>query len=252
MADFRVDTPESVDLALEPAGLGSRFLAALIDTAIQGGAAFVLFLILIWASVVTNVSDAFNSRVMGNVFVAILSLVLAFLSLGYFVLMEALWNGQTLGKRVAGVRVLKANGLPVGFSQVLIRNLMRIVDALPIFYVVGSIAVLFTGRHQRLGDMVAGTVVVRDRRAAAPNLPRRLTYQPPYDLNLLREHVHRLPEQDLEAARGFWERRSAFDPMARYRVAARIAEGLAIRMNWTEPYPHPEMFIESVLYLRSQ
>jgi uncharacterized RDD family membrane protein YckC len=250
---IRIDTPESVDLALEPAGLGSRFLAAMIDGLIQGGAAFLLFLILIPAMAVSNAVDLFKSNVVGGVFVAILLLLFGFLLLGYKLLLEAFWNGQTVGKRVARIRVVRQNGLPVEFLQVLIRNLLRIVDYLPMYYMVGAITILASKRSQRLGDMVAGTVVVREKRAALPATPRQLSVQPPYDLGVLREHVLRLSEADLDAARGFWERRMQLEPMARYRVAANVAQGLAARMGWQEPVNvHPEFFIETVLFVRAQ
>lgn len=249
---IRVDTPESVDLALEPAGLGSRFLASLIDGLIQWTAAF---LVIMFAAAIAAVdpTEVLVSGVVGGIFLSILLVVLGFLFLGYKLLLEAFWNGQTLGKRAAGIRVVRDNGLPVEFLQALVRNLMRIVDMLPSYYIVGAITVLASKRNQRLGDMVAGTVVVRDRRTAAPIVPTQLYHQPDYDLNLLREHVLRLAESDLEAARGFWERRQTLEVTARYRVAVRIAEALAARMNWQEPLPpHPEMFIEAVLYVRAQ
>jgi len=253
---FRVDTPESVDLALEPAGLGTRFLAILIDALIQWGAAFLVVLIVV---PMTALSDVLSARTFGDadtidgILITILLLAAGFLFFLYKLVLEAFWNGQTVGKRAVGIRVIKANGLPVDFLQVVIRNLLRVVDYLPMQYLVGSVAIIASKRGQRLGDMVAGTVVVRDQRPPLTLAPVRLFHQPTYDLSLLREHVLRLPDEDLEPARRFWMRRMQLTTQARWRVGARIAESLARRMGWQEPLPpHPEMFIEAALFVRAQ
>lgn len=251
---FRVDTPESVDLALEPAGLGTRFLAILVDAAIQWGAAILLLLVVVPMTVVGSTMNLFeNPAAIDGVLLTILLLAFGFLFFLYKLLLEAFWNGQTVGKRAVGIRVIKANGLPVDFLQVVIRNLLRVIDYLPLQYLVGTVSIVASKRGQRLGDIVAGTVVVRDRRAPVPMPPVQLFHQPQYDLNLLREHVLRLTDEELEPTRRFWMRRMQLETQSRWRVAARIAQGLATRMGWQEPLPqHPEMFIEAVLYVRAQ
>ncbi|HWI51652.1 MAG TPA: RDD family protein [Symbiobacteriaceae bacterium] len=256
---FRVDTPESVDLALEPAGLGTRFLAILIDALIQWGAALLILFLVLPLSIFNEARYFSSSGWLGGhdtisgILMTILLLSVGFLFFLYKLLLEAFWNGQTVGKRAVGIRVIKANGLPVDFLQVVIRNLLRVVDYLPMQYLVGSVAIIASKRGQRLGDMVAGTVVVRDQRPPLALAPVRLFHQPTYDLNLLREHVLRLPDEDLEPARRFWMRRMQLTTPARWRVGARIAESLARRMGWQEPLPpHPEMFIEAALFVRAQ
>lgn len=251
---FRVDTPESVDLALEPAGLGTRFLAIMVDALIQWGAAILLLFLVVPAAVITDTANLFNnSDAVNGVLIAILLLGFGFLFFLYKLVLEAFWNGQTVGKRVVGIRVIKANGLPADFLQIVVRNLLRVVDYLPLQYLIGSLAIAASQRSKRLGDMVAGTVVVRERRAAVPLMPVQLFHVPQYDLNLLREHVLRLSDEELEPARRFWGRRGELERNSRWRVGARIAEMLAYRMGWQEPLPpHPEMFIETVLYVRAQ
>ena len=96
--------------------------------------------------------------------IAIAVLLIFVLLWGYFIFFELTWNGQTPGKRAAGVRVLTSRGEPVTLVHTLVRNVLRIVDALPSFYMVGVISILVTRRSQRLGDLAAGTVVVRERR----------------------------------------------------------------------------------------
>jgi uncharacterized RDD family membrane protein YckC len=251
---FRVDTPESVDLALEPAGLGTRFLAIAVDAVIQWGAAMLVMMIVVPLTMVGSFTKLFeNPAAISGVLMTILLLVFGFLFFLYKLLLEAFWNGQTVGKRVVGIRVIKANGLPVDFLQVVIRNLLRVIDYLPLQYLVGTVTIVASRRGQRLGDMVAGTVVVRDRRPSVPLTPVQLFHEPQYDLSLLREHVLRLSDEELEPARRFWMRRMQLESQSRWRVAARIAQTLADRMNWKETLPpHPEMFVEAVLYVRSQ
>lgn len=249
---IRIDTPESVDLALEPAGLGSRFLAALVDAMIQWAVVFLIIMVGIPTLVLTLTADP-DSYAGGAAFIAILFVCIALLFFLYKLLFEALWNGQTIGKRVAGIRVVQANGLPVSFLQVVIRNFLRAVDYMPSYYLVGAICVLATQKKQRLGDMAAGTVVVRDRPAGAPVLPAQLSHTPQTDLNRLREHVMRLTEHDLAAARSYWERRQQMAGEARARVAPQVAQGLALRMGWQDPLPpYSDDFIEEVLFVRAR
>jgi len=149
MDQIRIDTPESVDLALEPVGLGSRFLAALVDAVVQYVVVFILVLVGIPAiTLIMGESTEFGTA--EAIILSVLFLAVALLFFLYKLLFEALWNGQTLGKRVAGIRVVQANGMPVTFLQVLIRNLLRIVDYLPTYYLIGSVCVLVTGKKQRL------------------------------------------------------------------------------------------------------
>ncbi|TMD46097.1 MAG: hypothetical protein E6I86_13420 [Chloroflexi bacterium] len=130
--DLVISTPERVAFQYEIAGIGSRFLAQILDS-------LVIMAILI-------------------------EIILGFILLaGYFLVSEAVWNGQTLGKRAARLRVVGDHGEPVTLGQAAIRNLVRIVDFLPVFYAIGMLTLFINGRGKRLGDFAAGTLVVRDR-----------------------------------------------------------------------------------------
>lgn len=248
---IRIDTPESVDVALEPAGFGNRFLAALIDGLIQGAAVFSIALVAIPLNLVMG-PGRFASRMSTAVITAILLVLLGLLFVLYKPLMEAVWNGQTIGKRVAGIRVVRNNGLPVGVLAVIIRNLLRVVDYLPFYYLIGAICIAASEKNQRLGDMAAGTVVVKEKKALVPTVPEQLSHRPTCNLNVLRQYVLPLSESDLVAARGYWQRRADFDEASRVRVAQTVAGALAVRMGWTEPLPEvAEWFIEEVLYVRA-
>jgi uncharacterized RDD family membrane protein YckC len=153
-----VPTPELVAFQYGVAGIGSRFLAQLVDGAVFGVAYFV---IVIAASVTGGVTG--SPQLAG-----LIGIVLAFLvTFGYFIVWEAVWNGQTPGKRAMRLRVVGDRGEPIGFAQSAIRNLVRIVDFLPVAYGIGVIVLFINGRGKRLGDLAAGTVVVRERERIA-------------------------------------------------------------------------------------
>jgi uncharacterized RDD family membrane protein YckC len=156
-----IETPEGVRFALPLAGAVARFLALLIDLA-----------------AISTITAAFDkiAPVVGWVSpdsMAALSVLGYFvITIGYGIVFEWMWHGQTLGKRVLSIKVMDANGLKLQASQIAVRNLMRAVDSLPGPYLVGGMAVLLTKRHQRLGDIVANTIVVQQRRPVLPDLLR--------------------------------------------------------------------------------
>jgi uncharacterized RDD family membrane protein YckC len=149
-----VATPERVAFEYEVAGLGSRFLAQAIDVLLL----LLLFFFLSLAALLLN-SLSGNGRLSLLIWV-ILSFALFLL---YFPILEGIWGGQTVGKRLLRLRVLGDRGEPVTVTQVAIRNLIRLVDFLPLLYGVGIVTLFVQGGSKRLGDFAAGTVVVRDR-----------------------------------------------------------------------------------------
>jgi uncharacterized RDD family membrane protein YckC len=154
--DLVVATPEQVAFRFETAGLGSRFAAQLLDLLLLGA-------ILVGLSVA-----AFGiAAVAGQPAVGIAAfLVLGFVSFwAYWILPEALWSGQTVGKSVLHLRVIDARGGPITVGQAVIRNLLRVVDFLPWSYALGTVVIFATVRNQRLGDLAAGTIVIRERAA---------------------------------------------------------------------------------------
>jgi uncharacterized membrane protein SpoIIM required for sporulation/uncharacterized RDD family membrane protein YckC len=154
-----IETPEHVVLELELAGLGSRLAAAACDAAIL----FAIFLAM--ALGLSALPQRAESPGRWATLVAVLLVVVTFLLIwGYFLLFEALSDGRTPGKRFMGIRVVMDTGHSVTFTAAAVRNLVRVVDAQPLFsYLVGLGFVLFHSQNKRLGDIVAGTVVVRDR-----------------------------------------------------------------------------------------
>jgi uncharacterized RDD family membrane protein YckC len=161
-----IETPERVPLHFALASIGNRFLACAIDHAIQSVALGLIVLItftLANVSLIVELSSA-------SKWVYAAGIILVFLVFaGYFAFFEWVWSGQTPGKRWLKLRVIREDGRPITFWEASVRNLVRSLDMLPApFYAVGLISVFYTTRDQRLGDMVAGTVVVREREAEAP------------------------------------------------------------------------------------
>jgi uncharacterized RDD family membrane protein YckC len=240
-----IDTPELVAIEMPLAGIGSRFIALLVDYLIWFAGAFVLGLLFI--IVVTSVGTF--SRISAQ-WVAVVAIFLIFLvNWGYFTLFEAFWNGRTPGKRVARIRVIQRSGRAIGLFESMARNLVRYVDQFPGFYAVGVIAMFVTKQHQRLGDLAAGTLVVRDREEeAAPwgdSGARTFTAQifappapapdPQAAFNLPATGIARLGPADLEVLEGFFSRRLDMSIETRQALAQRIAAAIQAKSGLDLP-----------------
>jgi uncharacterized RDD family membrane protein YckC len=230
-----VATPEGVTLEASLAGVGSRFAAGLIDQALR----IALLVALVGLQAVVGVDRSISS----GVFVASVAVALFLVQFGYDVLFETLASGRTPGKRWTGLRVVSVGGAPVGFLASALRNILRIVDALPGFYLVGILAVLFTRNNQRLGDLAAGTLVVRDRRQATA-LPEPQAPAPPAVDGAGPWDVSAISAQELATVRRFLDRRASLAPDAR----ARLAHDMAVRLGPKVAGParrwEPEAFLE--------
>jgi uncharacterized RDD family membrane protein YckC len=270
-----IDTPELVALHLPIAGIGSRFLAVLTDSAIQVGAILAVLLLLALLSfslpqAVSSVSDA-----AGKWFVAAIGLFFFLLIWGYFSLFEAYWNGQTPGKRLLKIRVIKDSGRQITLFEALARNLLRPVDYFPALYLTGVIAMLCNRQQKRLGDLVAGTLVVHEPTESQPLLthnsrtftapltpvaPDSIT-PTPLELAALQaaelfpaDAIARLNHGDLNVMETFFARALDLDPGRRNEMALRIATRLCYRMDLPLPEsPAPERLLEAIAHaMRSQ
>ena len=236
------------------AGIGSRFIALLVDMLIWGAGLFVLAM-LFWA--VQPAMQAF-SQLSYQWAVAIVMLTLFLLNWGYFTLFEAFGNGRTPGKRVARIRVIQQSGRPIGLFESMARNLIRYVDQFPGFYAVGVIAMFATRQHQRLGDLAAGTLVVRDRDqeptpwgdsptrtftaqifAPPPQLPEPHTF-----VSLPAEEIGKLSSADLEVLEGFFSRRLDMSLPTRQALGERIAVAITAKSGLVPP---PGVSVETFL-----
>lgn len=157
-------TPEQVEVRFELAGIGSRFIALLLDSLWQGLVIGLIILVLFSYGIASRPDI---SSFGGMMLVVLFILVIFVITNGYFLYFEATKNGQTPGKKSVGIRVILDSGHPVDFRGALIRNVMRLVDMLPGMYGVGIVSAFFSPQYRRLGDYVAGTMVVKVGNAAS-------------------------------------------------------------------------------------
>jgi len=227
---LKIDTPEQIALELPLAGIGSRFLAMAIDTLIQFAlylvAGILFFLILgLGASVLWYVP-----RTIGPA----LGIFLLFaIYWGYFAIFEIVWKGQTPGKRFAGIRVIKESGRPINAFEAIGRNLMRAVDGLPGIYGVGLVCMMLNKQSRRLGDFVAGTVVVHEK----PTEEIRPTWNTATDTASATGGLGRVTADELVLVESYLSRRFELDPEVRLRTAIQIADRIKTKTG-LEPQPH--------------
>src|SRR6267143_388172 len=213
---LEVETSDHVVLRYDLAGGGNRGFAALVDfvlaTLIFAGALFIF----------TQVAAAFGLPAVSPYFGIAVLLTFA-VAWSYFILLEWLGNGQTIGKRIFGLRVIADDGAPAGFTAVLVRNLVRVVDFLPGFYGIGLLAIVVSSRSQRLGDLAAGTFVVRAPRPQLDFFSLR-TVTPLGAGAQVETRV--LPGEAQRLVREFVARETKLAPDHRARVAKQLADRL--------------------------
>lgn len=232
---YTIDTPENIEFAYDIAGIGSRFLAAIIDTLLIGIAELlVAFLIGVLISAV-QLEDRISAA--GSILAALGSLLAFAILWGYYLIFELVWNGQSPGKRAIGLRVVREGGHPITFISSAIRNLIRAIDFLPAFYGIGVIVMFVDRRARRLGDLAAGTLVVKERRAVtlesltAPGAEAALPSAGASDRQPTLPNVHLIDERDYHLIQEFLRRRDELGPAARSRLAGQLAGGLQERLG---------------------
>jgi uncharacterized RDD family membrane protein YckC len=223
-----IATPEGVQLALPLAGIGTRFMALLLDSLIG----------LVALIAVTGLS-ALVAGGTGATIAASSGLLVFYI--GYHVLFEVLSGGRTPGKRATGLRVVSDGGAPIGLRASLIRNFMRVLEGLATWYVVAMISVLVTRNNQRLGDLAAGTLVVRDPKAVAIGAASAPWVRPERYANW---DVTGVGEAETTAVRSFLERRADLRPGSRRALAAQLAQRLRPLVAGTRPGLDDETFLE--------
>jgi uncharacterized RDD family membrane protein YckC len=231
---FDIQTPENVAFGYQVAGIGSRFLASLVDTLIV---VLLQLVVLVVASLILNSLDGnvLAGQLSGWVY-AIFGLVAAVFYWGYYVFFEMLWNGQSPGKRWAGLRVIRADGTPITLSESLIRNLARLVDFLPAAYGIGVVTMFIDKQSRRLGDLAAGTLVVLDRAPLSIqdlSIKRTVHLRPWANVALEGFPVERLTNNDLNLIENFLTRRDQLTH--RDRLAIQILNTLHQRLGLPLP-----------------
>ena len=230
-----ITTPEGVELDLQLAGLGSRFSAQLLDLLIK-----VLSIVLI----------ALTLSVAGLTGVAIMLPAFFLVLYAYDVVFETFANGRTPGKMATRLRVVRVGGEPVDFMSSAIRNVLRLIDGLPLSYVPGVISILATKRNQRLGDLAAGTIVIHEEPVALP-MPAPFGGPPPPPGPWQPQpgpvwDVSQVTADELSAVRSFLERRWELDWKARGQLALQLAHALWPKVAGATPGLPPEQFLEQL------
>ena len=159
-----LSTPEHASLEFELAGLGSRFMAHAIDLGVIAVVLIAFWLFLFLGPVAVLVRESFGSaETFGSYGIALLIMISFAVLWGYYFLLEGYYQGITLGKKAMGIRVIREDGLPIGFYEAAVRNFVRAADAFPPpTYFLGGIVMHLDPTGKRLGDMVAGTIVIRE------------------------------------------------------------------------------------------
>jgi uncharacterized RDD family membrane protein YckC len=241
-----IETPEQMSLRVTLAGIGSRFLALAVDTLIQVAAGIVLLVVLGFL----GAAGAFAGMRQSPLWVlAALVFGIFLIMFGYFALFELAWNGQTPGKRVVGIRVVKDSGRPLTPAETIGRNLLRIVDQLPGFYALGVLVALLNAQNKRLGDFVAGSIVIREGTLGELKPIWQSASASPPPLGLLGSTA--LSMEDLVLIETFLNRRSTLAADMRSRVAAQILERLKPKLSLRdEGQSSAESILEFLVYQR--
>ena len=235
----RMVTPEAVALEFRTANLGSRILAYLIDMVV------VVAGILVGLFAVALLGQASDVVVPDWVALTIVLVLLPAWWLGYFIAFETLWRGRTLGKAALGLRVVTKEGAPVRFRHAAIRGLLGLVDFLVLGGFLAVVFILFTRDNQRLGDLVAGTLVLRERSALAAPAPVSFTPPPGLEHYTATLDPSGVGNEEYQAVRTLLLRAPSLSPGPRSALALQLANPLAARLR-----PPPPAGISPELYLQ--
>jgi uncharacterized RDD family membrane protein YckC len=234
--EVSVVTPEHVQLRFQTAGLGSRAAAQLIDGCILF---LVNLTIILFFSIVAF--DEFEEGPIGSdpvmeVGQAIFLILLFVINFGYSLFLEAFWSGQTVGKRMLKLRVIRDNGQPITFLSAVLRNLFRVIDVLPSAYFLGSLVVFFHPKDKRIGDMVAGTIVVSEAGTGAISSRKERKGIDQYaPLELTESQKQAITREDWQLLSSYISRLPSLTNERKRELGEQIAKRFADKLNWSDP-----------------
>jgi uncharacterized RDD family membrane protein YckC len=237
-----IATPEGVEMSMLLAGAASRFVSAIVDILIQTG------ILLAFAAVLGIAGSAGLGG--GGVAVLLWSIISFLVVTTYDIFFEVLNSGRTPGKRLNGLRVVRLEGHPVGFLTSAIRNILRLIDFLPSAYLLGAIVILATHKNQRIGDIVAGTLVVRERPGSVRDLPR-VPPVAPVERPYASWDTSQITADELATVRQFLERRDSIEAAARRGLARTLADRLRPKVTGAPADLHGERFLEALVVAKT-
>jgi uncharacterized RDD family membrane protein YckC len=235
---YIVDTPENIEFGYDVAGIGVRFLAALVDHGIFVAVMYIVFLLMDRADV---------SMAAYRIFITTSTLLMC----AYYIAFERFWNGQTPGKRIFGLRVVQDAGRPVTLLASVIRNLIRIIDFFPVLYGLAIVSMFIDQRIRRMGDLAAGTLVVRDRQRVtlqslmAGMRTGRVASALASNSKAVLPNIEALRPNDMALVQDFLMRRASLPLDRRSRIAGQLAYALFGRLGYSVP-GDPELFLQQV------
>jgi len=240
--ELKIQTPEGVEFSLPLAGPVTRCAAW----------AFDLVMIVILFQIISALLKVF-SVISGDMAMAISILLQFLVMVGYGIFFEWFWKGQTIGKRIMKLQVIDEKGLTLKMNQIILRNLFRVVDSLPMFYLVGGMSCLLSARAQRLGDLAAGTLVVRRKEIAEPAIDELLGD----DVNSFKEYPRlearlrqRVSPEEVRLAIDTVLRRNELSPNRRLRVFKDLADFFRDKVEFPEEVTHglsDEQYVRNVV-----
>lgn len=243
-----ITTPENVVLSFELAGVGSRFIACLLDSLLQGLGVVILVGIVVAG---TELFERIGLRaVWGSaVLLAVMSLAIFALLSGYYIFFESRWNGQTPGKKAVGLRVVRDGGLPIDFPAAVVRNLCRAADFLPALYAIGLVSILVSKDYKRLGDYVAGTLVVKERKEEGLAPPVEQSPRKQYVLldEFALRRISQLSRGQYEAAKRYVERSGQLDRGLAERLGEKIGKRIGEVLQAEPPGADWVRYLEEVV-----
>jgi uncharacterized RDD family membrane protein YckC len=237
---IQIDTPEQISLELPLAGIGSRFLGLAIDTVLQ----FVLYIAASLLVPILVISSGRHLSWIPASFVPALIILFIFcIYWGYFAFFEIVWKGQTPGKRLAKIRVIHQSGRPINVYEAIGRNLLRVIDGLPGIYGVGIVCMMISSQHRRVGDYVAGTVVVHEK----PTREAKPDWNTSVEVSPVNSQLVQLTSEELVLIETYLHRRADLGLAVRdrtaYQIATRITQKTGLQRD---PNQSLDDFLEAV------
>ena len=241
-------TPESVELEFILAGLGNRIYALIIDYLIWSS--ILILVLIVWAFLVTQVAWL-RSEPIRLWITAIQILILFGVYIGYFICFETLWRGQTPGKRYVKIRVIREDGRNVGIQQSILRSLLRPIDDI---FCLGFLFILFTAQEKRLGDLVAGTILIQEGQTVAKQKIEISSSATSVAARIIETgKIAALTPDQFATIRKYLYRYPTLAPSAKNNVSQKLAHQLLARIDLADAPPtiDPHLTIEAI-YLAYQ